>query len=57
MFNFFFGTSKVPNLEQLETLLRNLNAEIQCLSDRWRQQLILFIAYMLIKCLTKTTGQ
>ena len=27
----FSGTSKSPKLEQLDTLLRNLNAEIQCL--------------------------
>ena len=45
----FSGTSKSPKLEQLDILLRNLNAEIQCLSDRWRQQLIFIYCFYVDK--------
>ena len=38
MLNMFSGTSKSPKLEQLGTLLRNLNLEIQCLSGGARSK-------------------
>ena len=51
MFKYVFRNVKEPQIRTIRYITYS------SLSDRWRQQLILIIAYMLIKCLTKNNWQ
>ena len=57
MFKYVFRNVKEPQIRTIRYITEKLKRKNSSLSDRWRQQLILIIAYMLIKCLTKNNGK
>ena len=57
MFKYVFRNVKEPQIRTIRYITEKLKSRNSSLSDRWRQLLILIIAYMLIKCLTKNNGK
>ena len=56
MFKYIFRNVKEPQMRTIRYITEKLKRR-NSMFVRWRQQLILIIAYTLIKCLTKNSGQ